>query len=244
MPIPTSLTLALLLVFSPGVSSEAAPKVEKQVGVLGVQMDYSVDAASGGQMQIFRVNPGSAAEAAGLRPGDLVVAVDGHPLRYKDSLAFYQADLFEAGKKVQLTVNRGKERLELDLVPAGGGSAAQVIERHMAALERCGGDVACATGCAEQPIVTRQDSAFAKLLATLPGQEANLVLVRGTPQATLLIEGKPERYAGDPLLEQLVQGVLPLLDRVERVELKAGLDSSGHIGVEVLNQALAGSPKP
>lgn len=65
--------------------------------------------------EVPRVLPGSAAEAAGIAPGDRIVAIDGEPTRH-----FY--DLIRlvggrAGQRIVVTVERGGERLDLEATP-------------------------------------------------------------------------------------------------------------------------------
>jgi serine protease Do len=66
---------------------------------------------------ITRVYPNTTAAAAGLRPGDFIVAVDGEKLsasdsEYADELATLIRQ-YEIGKKVDLTIIRGKEQLKV-----------------------------------------------------------------------------------------------------------------------------------
>lgn len=59
--------------------------------------------------------PGSPAEQAGLKPGDLIVSFEGMRLGYEQSLAGRMAD-FNPGDRVTLEVLRGEERIRLPLV--------------------------------------------------------------------------------------------------------------------------------
>jgi S1-C subfamily serine protease len=62
------------------------------------------------------VEPGSAADRAGLRAGDLILALDGVPITGADDLIrALTGD--KIGKSVALDVLRGTERLALSLVP-------------------------------------------------------------------------------------------------------------------------------
>ena len=54
------------------------------------------------------MTPGSPAEAAGLRPGDVIVAVDGAPLR-GGTRQLVEAFSHGVGRQVQLRVARGGE---------------------------------------------------------------------------------------------------------------------------------------
>ncbi len=59
---------------------------------------------------VSQVEPGSPAERAGLRPGDVVVAVDGEPVRSSAELR-NRIGLVERGSRIDLTILRdGRER--------------------------------------------------------------------------------------------------------------------------------------
>jgi hypothetical protein len=109
--------------FGTGVSDEAVaalaaklPDVRIDVrkgGKLGVGA-----LAFGGPCEIRTVEPGSAADQAGVRPGDVVLAVDGQPVADFDGLTARMAGR-GPGERVRLTVARGGaadgdvERLDL-----------------------------------------------------------------------------------------------------------------------------------
>ena len=65
-------------------------------------------------LRLWGLQPGGAAEAAGLKVGDLVVAVDGRPVR-KVPEAMSAIHLNRPGEAVEITVWRGGERLTLPL---------------------------------------------------------------------------------------------------------------------------------
>ena len=58
----------------------------------------------------------SAAALAGLRPGDIIVALDGHPVAGVDDLHRVLTDV-RVGVSSSLTVLRWTEKLELKIVP-------------------------------------------------------------------------------------------------------------------------------
>ncbi|MGB1503337.1 MAG: PDZ domain-containing protein, partial [Ilumatobacteraceae bacterium] len=67
----------------------------------------------GGVGAVIRdVNVGTPADAAGLRAGDIVIAVDGATVEGAAGLIAAIRDL-EPGDSVQITVQRGDERLEV-----------------------------------------------------------------------------------------------------------------------------------
>ena len=65
---------------------------------------------------IGTVQPGSAAEQAGIRPGDKIVAIDGKPIATWDALSL--AVLPKAGRELKLAIERAGQPLELSVVPS------------------------------------------------------------------------------------------------------------------------------
>ncbi|RMF73313.1 MAG: RIP metalloprotease RseP [Acidobacteria bacterium] len=64
---------------------------------------------------VASVLPGSAAERAGIVPGDRIVAVDGTPLR--DTGQFQELVMLSGGRELIYRVRRGSEELEIPVVP-------------------------------------------------------------------------------------------------------------------------------
>jgi regulator of sigma E protease len=65
--------------------------------------------------RVDEVLPGSAAEQAGLRPGDVVLAIDGRTIENFTELQ--QAVITRPGEELTVAVSRGGERLDLTIVP-------------------------------------------------------------------------------------------------------------------------------
>ncbi len=90
---------------------------EVRRGAIGVAITETLPPPGGAEPPaegalIAQVGPGSSAAAAGLRPGDIVVAVDGEPT--PTAVALRNAiGLTEAGARVTLTVQRSGERTEV-----------------------------------------------------------------------------------------------------------------------------------
>ena len=83
---------------------------QREEGFLGVALDERND---GGVGAVIRdVNVGTPADAAGLRAGDIVIAVDGATVEGAAGLIAAIRDL-EPGDSVQITVQRGDQRLEV-----------------------------------------------------------------------------------------------------------------------------------
>jgi len=87
----------------------------------------------------------SAAEAAGIRAGDRIVAIEGEPVRWWDELGPAVQRHASAGEPLGLTVERGGDRLAVELVPRQGddgqwllGVAPQVREAEYDAVLRYG----------------------------------------------------------------------------------------------------------
>jgi regulator of sigma E protease len=67
------------------------------------------------QVQIGQVVAGSPAEAAGLRPGDLVVSMNGQPIT--STQQFQQIARESSGQPIQLQLRRGGEPLDVSVTP-------------------------------------------------------------------------------------------------------------------------------
>lgn len=64
------------------------------------------------------IGPGTPAEKAGIRAGDLVVEIGGQPIAFKNELEMILAlARLEPGKPVHLTVVRDRKRQDVELIP-------------------------------------------------------------------------------------------------------------------------------
>lgn len=100
---------------------ESLPRLKKgtdlEKGILGVRFK-SPDIYSG-QPEVLQVSKGSAAEKAGLKPGDTIIELDGHPIARLAQLQ-HALGVKYAGDKVALKYKRGADVNELkDLVLIG-----------------------------------------------------------------------------------------------------------------------------
>lgn len=80
-----------------------------------------VQASQDGYIQVLRVYPDTPAEAAGLRVGDLIVAVDGEPISGEDGRTYNDAVNMirgEDGTSVRLTILRDGETMDVDALRA------------------------------------------------------------------------------------------------------------------------------
>src|SRR5580704_14078219 len=66
--------------------------------------------------RVGAVNPGSAAAAAGFRPGDLVIAIDGRPIDSFEDMSKLVSNSVD--RQLEVTINRGAERVTLKATPA------------------------------------------------------------------------------------------------------------------------------
>ncbi len=90
-------------------------------GVLGVTMRGRD--IYGEEPVIATVSPGSAAEAAGIKPGDVIKAIDGKEVQNYAQVQHQLGSKYE-GDPVSVTVLRGKETVKVDKVALGGAVAA------------------------------------------------------------------------------------------------------------------------
>lgn len=98
--------------------------------VVGVQMELADTRRKTGVM-LTSVLPGSPAERAGVRPGDVILAVDDEPVRFPKDLS-KQMSRRTAGDPVRLRVRRGAERIDFRIRTTGlaalYGSARRALE--------------------------------------------------------------------------------------------------------------------
>ena len=73
--------------------------------------------------QIMMVNPGSPAEKAGLKPGDVILAVNGEPIFFYN---FVQKIEESAGKPLVLTVERQGQIMSITVIPRKEGNVGKI----------------------------------------------------------------------------------------------------------------------
>lgn len=78
----------------------------------------------GAGLAVEMVQRGSGAAAAGIREGDILVALDGHPLPDFDRMTAYIAQ-HRPGDKIQIDVQRGEEKLRLEATLGSWAGQAQ-----------------------------------------------------------------------------------------------------------------------
>ena len=67
----------------------------------------------------MQVEPGNPASRAGLLPGDVIVAMDGKPVRNVDEV-HRLLDASSIGRKLAVRAVRGNELIDLQVVPSEG----------------------------------------------------------------------------------------------------------------------------
>jgi serine protease Do len=103
----------------------------KTTGWIGVELD---DHPKSGLMEVTKVVPGSPAEAAGIRPGDVFVAADGTDISMSKPDALQKAKTeWKPGTKVVLTIRRdGVDRdVAVEMAPMPADMLARYIGEHM-----------------------------------------------------------------------------------------------------------------
>ena len=88
---------------------------------------------------VLKVVPGSPAEQAGLKPGDIILAVNGKPIKNASDLQF-EIMKTKPGTKVKLLVLRGNEKITLEVkigeLPSKGTSSEQTIYYNLGLILR------------------------------------------------------------------------------------------------------------
>jgi S1-C subfamily serine protease len=97
-----------------GVSAQTAPVHRRLVRYYDLPKETGVI--------VLSTEPNSPAQRAGLREGDVIVALDGQPVAGVDDLHRVLSDV-RAGADSELTVLRGTERLKVRIVPEEAGQA-------------------------------------------------------------------------------------------------------------------------
>ena len=103
-----TLALGLMLADRPG-ASDVPPSL------LGEMLEETPDG-----LRVFAVFPGSPADRAGLRAGDLVLAIDGRPLASLDDLRALMTAFNPAGGEVEVAIRRDGEDVTLRVDVRGG----------------------------------------------------------------------------------------------------------------------------
>ncbi|HWE22338.1 MAG TPA: PDZ domain-containing protein, partial [Myxococcales bacterium] len=82
---------------------------------LARRLDLAVDTG----VQVMQVEPGKPAARGGLLPGDVIVALDGKPVRDVDEV-HRLLDGNSIGRKLAIKAVRGNDLVDLEVTPAEG----------------------------------------------------------------------------------------------------------------------------
>jgi len=108
--------------------SECGDEAVRGVGKCGLGMTFRQSSATG-MLEVRRVKEGGAALAAGIREGDVIVALDRQPLQRLTRPAIARLMLGPAGSVVELQLQRAgsgrAETLVLERRAAGGGGVSR-----------------------------------------------------------------------------------------------------------------------
>ena len=80
---------------------------------------YGLGAESG--VEVMAVAPQSPASRGGVREGDVIVAIDGREVSSVDHIHRFLAE-WPVGNPVKLTIIRGPDRMEVEVVPVEAAS--------------------------------------------------------------------------------------------------------------------------
>lgn len=105
-----SLALGMMLADRPG-GPDLPPSL------LGEMVEETPDG-----LRVFAVFPGSPADRAGLRPGDLLLAIDGHEVSTLDEMRRATPSILRASRSIEVTLERGGERVTIRVPVAPGGA--------------------------------------------------------------------------------------------------------------------------
>lgn len=114
-------TLLLVLLWattSATVAAEERAADAKRPGYLGLMFTYHPPSEqSKAFMTVQSLAPGGPAERAGLKPGDLIIELDGQPFAFVSTygMLLHWAE-FTPGKPIELTVLRERKRQTMEMI--------------------------------------------------------------------------------------------------------------------------------
>jgi S1-C subfamily serine protease len=79
---------------------------------------YERTSSDRGEVLVQQIVPGGPAQRAGLAPGDRIVAFNDVAFDFADEYQYMRSlGVFESGRKLVLTIDRGGRELKVELVP-------------------------------------------------------------------------------------------------------------------------------
>ena len=130
-----------------GIVSALPRRIRPARAFIGVQLDFGTSVP-----RIETLLPGLGAERAGLKPGDVIVALNDTAVTNRAQV-FEELSEFRAGQTVKVRVQRAEEQFEaaVRLMPPGSGQLGEESSREQR-LSRLGGEVSQRAGGFEQAI--------------------------------------------------------------------------------------------
>jgi regulator of sigma E protease len=188
------------------VTPVSSPNSRFEIGEIGVLPDI--------HPVVPRVNPGEPAERAGIRPGDVIVAVDGARVTLPSHLT--QIISKNPEKTVTITVEREGRRLDLPVTPSLGG---------------CSG-VAANIGCIgialSEPTKSIQPGPLEAVRMSIDRNVQMTGLILETLWGLITLETSPKQLMGPVAIAQLsgesaTLGLLALFSLMANISLNLGL---------------------
>ncbi|HTL57184.1 MAG TPA: PDZ domain-containing protein [Candidatus Limnocylindrales bacterium] len=171
-----------------GIVSALPRKIRPTRAFIGVQLDFGTTVP-----RIESLVPGLGAERAGLKPGDVIVALNGTGVTNRAQV-FDELAEFRAGQTVKVRVQRSEEQFEaaVRLMPPGSGQLGQESARERR-LSRLGGQVSTRAGGFEQAI--EHDTVLPPWLCggplvNLDGQAIGLNIARASRVSTYALSAR------------------------------------------------------
>jgi S1-C subfamily serine protease len=91
-----------------GITAQQRPLARRLVRFYQLPAEYGVE--------VMAVAPQSPASIGGVKEGDIIVAIDGHEVTSADHIHRFLAE-WPVGNPVRLTIIRGQDRMEVEVVP-------------------------------------------------------------------------------------------------------------------------------
>ncbi len=171
---------AVLLAFPSGsrgqeIAEEESPTMSAaERGHFGFRMTYEPGTGEGGAIRVVEITGGSSLQPGDLKPGDLIVAIDGEVVDFDHNLDMIRSlGRFRPGQLVRLAVLRDDEPSTLE-VELGRRSPEQklALERWLESAARFYEQPGCGEGevvpAREEEEAARRMQAFAALRARIP----------------------------------------------------------------------------
>jgi regulator of sigma E protease len=191
---------------SPRVTPVAAPNSRFEIGEIGVLPDV--------HPVVPGVNPGEPAERAGIRAGDVIVAVNGERITLPSQVTEVIAK--NPGESVTISVMRDGRRLDLPVTPSLGGC------RGIAA------NIGCIGIALSEPTKSIQPGVFEAIRMSVERNVQMTGLILDTLWGLITLETSPKQLMGPVAIAQLsgesaTLGWIALFSLMANISLNLGL---------------------